>query len=158
MELVDLMSRVTVKIGGREYTFDIAKELAIDINDLNRELSEQPGKYAFWSALSTALEDEYARLKLIVQSKKAERYKQIKQKLLDENKKVTEAQLENELASDPEILQLEQLIIEKERDKNIVRAIRDAFVQRKDSLVTIALNMRVEKDAELRFVLGNKEK
>jgi hypothetical protein len=53
---------------------------------------------------------------------------------------------------------LEQLIIEKERDKNIVRAIRDAFVQRKDSLVTIALNMRVEKDAELRFVLGNKEK
>jgi hypothetical protein len=158
MELVDLMSRVTVKIGGREYTFDIAKELAIDINDLNRELSEQPGKYAFWSALSTALEDEYARLKLVVQSKKAERYKQIKQKLLDENKKVTEAQLENELASDPEILQLEQLIIEKERDKNIVRAIRDAFVQRKDSLVTIALNMRVEKDAELRFVLGNKER
>jgi hypothetical protein len=158
MELVDLMSRVTVKIGGREYTFDIAKELAIDIHDLNKELSEQPGKYAFWSALSTALEDEYARLKLIVQSKKAERYKQIKQKLLDENKKVTEAQLENELASDPEILQLEQLIIEKERDKNIVRAIRDAFVQRKDSLVTIALNMRVEKDAELRFMFGNKEK
>jgi len=158
MELVDLMSKVSVKIGGREYTFDVAKELAIDINDLNKELSEQPGKYAFWSALSTALEDEYARLKLIVQSKKAEKYKQIKQKLLDENKKVTEAQLENELASDPEILQLEQLIIEKERDRNIVRAVRDAFVQRKDSLVTIALNMRVEKDAELRFVLGNKER
>ena len=158
MELVDLMSKVTVKIGGREYTFDIAKELAIDINDLNKELSEQPGKYAFWSALSTALEDEYARLKLIVQSKKAERYKQIRQKLMDENKKVTEAQLENELTSDPEILQLEQLIIEKEKDRNIVRAIRDAFVQRKDSLVTIALNMRVEKDAELRFILGNKER
>jgi len=152
------MSKVTVKIGGREYTFDIAKELAIDINDLNKELSEQPGKYAFWSALSTALEDEYARLKLIVQSKKAERYKQIRQKLMDENKKVTEAQLENELTSDPEILQLEQLIIEKEKDRNIVRAIRDAFVQRKDSLVTIALNMRVEKDAELRFILGNKER
>lgn len=158
MELVNLMSKVSIKIGGREYTFDITKELAMDINDLNRELSEQPGKYAFWSALSTALEDEYARLKLVVQSKKAERYKQIKQKLLDENKKVTEAQLENELASDPEILQLEQLIVEKERDRNIVRAIRDAFVQRKDSLVTIALNMRVEKDAELKFMLGNKEK
>jgi len=158
MELVNLMSKVSVKIGGRDYAFDITKELAIDINDLNKELSEQPGKYAFWSALSTALEDEYARLKLVVQSKKAERYKQIKQKLLDENKKVTEAQLENELASDPEILQLEQLIIEKERDRNIVRAIRDAFVQRKDSLVTIALNMRVEKDAELKFMLGNKEK
>ncbi len=152
MEKEIFLKRIKVRIGEREFDIPLLEQLEINMADINTELAEQPGKYAYWAALSIASEQEYNEIELALKKLRAEKYKLLKEQAIDDKKsKITEAYLEHALILDDEVYNLTKKLIEKEKEMNLLKAIRNAFEQRKDSLIAISSNIRIERDAELRF-------
>lgn len=140
-------------------TMDLAKDLAINIDNLNEDFCNQPSLYAWWATVACqarAISDKY---KLKVEQKEeyikktlvGELDLEVRRNLEMDGEKVTEAKVTNGIYSHPryqEALQELYTIKEEYLDANskavTLEVARDAMNQRKDALISLGAQLRNE--------------
>ena len=143
--------KVNIKTSDFQKEYDIQQELSIDEENLNQELAEQPGKYAFFAALFALAEKDYHFAELELSQIESMIDAEIRSKAVEDKEKLTEGKILNKIHSDPRWVAAELKIIEHGRMRGMIRGLKEGFAQRKDCLVSIASNKRTERDADMRF-------
>jgi len=128
------------------------KQLEIDENDLNRELTKQPGLYSRWGILAVEAKSYRDKLEEVLKVADAKIEDEIRTKAEKENRKykITGGEILSKLLQDPRHTKAmaDYLKAKKEADILWVGA-REAFAQRKDCLISLAANLREELDSQL---------
>ena len=143
--------KINIKLVDFQKEYDIQQELSINEEDLNKELAEQPGRYAFFATLFSLAEKDYNLAELEMSQIESNLDADIRERALEDKEKLTEGKILNRVHSNPKWAAAEEKIIGCRRMRGIIRGIKEGFSQRKDCLVSIASNKRVERDAVLQI-------
>jgi len=144
------LKKLSIKLDDQVWERDAEEELKIDVNNIDQEFQDQPGKFAWWATLESLAEYNYLQKKRIRKEKEAEQYMKLRKLYETSGKRVTEKQLEAQIALDPEVKACVLQEIEAQKQFSILSAITQAFRQRKDMLVSLGSNLRTEmKDVKL---------
>jgi hypothetical protein len=142
---------------------DLEVSLRIDPDDLDACLVEQPGLfYEVAEAVSIANSQRDA-IKLELEETQAELDQQFRRKALDEDIKVTEAMLQNQIRTAPRIKDLQRRYLESRTNADNRQALKEAYQQRSfmlRELVAVQLahfqNLQVERGStSARHQLGD---
>lgn len=136
---------VKIIIAEKEYGLDYLEELKCSEDTINDDLKNQSAQFAWYSVLSGMQEEEYGQRKLELELIEAELDSHYRKEL----DKVTEAKVAMQIRSDLKYIEARQIVNEAKKNLEILKGITEAFRHRKDMLVTLAANMRVQSDPEL---------
>lgn len=147
--------KLTVKLE-KVHKFDLNKSLDVDKTQINDEMSEQPGHFAWYATLAELAKNKVLHLKTELEQKEAELDQKIRKNWdIDQCGKMTEAGVSAAIKLTPVYQQLTIVYQEALKNQGILQVAKQAFEQRHMMLISIAANMRGEGDADLRV---NKEK
>jgi len=144
IELGDLnLLDVTLKLAnGETKTFNIREELEIEEGNLTEHFMKQPGKYAWWSAVTERLklQRDYAEAELEKEEARAD--KRVRASLKDEGIKITEAMVKGQIKLDP--VYDEKLASYNTANKNAstMEKVVKAFEHRKEMLISVGAHIR----------------
>ncbi len=136
---------VTVVHEGNRYKIDIDKEISIDQQDLMTAFLDQAGKYAWYATVHSAAVSRVERLERkskVVRSMVADRMRRMKG---EDGKKISETEIGSRLDSDPEVVKAEEEVMDARSQEGVLRAVKEAFVHRRDMLTQIGADVRQEK-------------
>lgn len=133
----------------REYVLDYEEELKIAEETINQNLADQPQRYCFYAMLEELAEETMGQAKMTLEIIEAETDKLVRERLVQAGAKFTEAVVMNEIKTDPTRLKALVAFNEARAVVGKLHAIREAFIHRKDMLVTLASNMRAQMDTNL---------
>lgn len=133
----------------REYVLNYEDELKIAEETINPNLSEQAARYCFYAMLEELAEEQMGQAKMTLEIIEAETDKLVREKLTQAGTKFTEAVILNEVKTDPTRLKALGEFNQARATVGKLHAIREAFIHRKDMLVTLASNMRAQMDTNL---------
>jgi hypothetical protein len=119
-----------------------------DPDGLNKALTEQTSRFAWWAMLQTRAKKRVATLERDIKVKRATVMIEGKLRAASATVDILKAMVE----VDPEVERLERALIEAESDLQAVTVGRDSMKERKDSLLAVASNMREEMDHGLRVL------
>lgn len=147
--------KVSITWEGQQIEQDLNSDVTFenDPDGLNKALTEQTSRFAWWAMLQTKAKKRVAILERDLKVKRATVMIEAKIKTPSLTEKVLMAVVE----ADPEVERLELELIEAESDLQATTVGRDSMKERKDSLLAVASNMREEMDHGLR-VLTTKAK
>lgn|GEM_PF-2906364 len=155
-EVKKKMVNVVIKYGDREYAFNMYDELSIAVEDaeINDQLASQPGRYAYWSAMYHAAKEEAAireaELKVAIANLDGE-LRENWDKLFPEVRR-TEDAIAKKIEIDPQIIKKVGEVIEAKKKMGYMETMKEAFAQRKDALISLATNIRSQRDnSEMKF-------
>lgn len=125
-----------------ELIADLEQLLAIDETQLQAALQQQPD--AYWRISETLALEESRRdaLKQYHEEAEAHAYLDIKRQAAEEEIKLTEKELTAKVRVDPDVLEAVDKLLKKERTVAQLKALLEAFKQRKsalENLVTLFL-------------------
>lgn len=140
---------IKFKIGEDVFEPDYMAELEVARETINKNLTEQPGYFAFYAVLSELCEREYRSAKLELELTEAELDSQIREEFREKKERITEAQIVTEIHLQEAYLKAVMKVNEWRKNAGVVKAVREAFAQRKDMLITLASNMRMERDTDV---------
>ena len=138
-----------IKIGKRKYTCKLDKELGIDRSDMNLEMSRQPAHYAWYASLTALARDFHVSLvndRRTLYANLDSKYRDVYD---DRGLKITEKAIENGVLRDSEYVEFSVKVSDAKLNLDLLQAAMDSFQQRKDMLISISSNMRVERDLNL---------
>lgn len=137
--------KLKIKIKNKTYKSNLAEESIITGENINKAIMEQPGLFAWYSVICS-------KAKRLVDLKKAEKkklYAQLDKRYRNELEKVTDKSVEQAIERDIKYLNLNKEVIDAEYSYNIAYAAVDTLKQKKDMLITLASNMRAERDSDI---------
>lgn len=159
--------KIKVIIGNEEHILNYLKELESSFETINEDLANQPSLYAYYATMYEMAEAEFCDAERIYNEVKddtkvgleiceAELDSQFR-KSLD---KYTESSIKNKIkTSDTYIKTRSKLLSEKreaeiamlnaKKNAGLLRAIRNSFAQRKDTLIGGGANWRKQLDTDL---------
>ena len=138
---------------GRCFDKNLGEELKITPGNLDQELMEHAGKYAWWGVLCALAEEKAEKVERTLAAYRAELDVAIRRNTYEDlptglPPKITETTIASIIETDEAYIQLKDQAVEAKRERNVLRVARAAFEQRKDMLQSYASNRRVEyKDA-----------
>ena len=155
-------NEVTVVHRGTKYEIDIDAELSIDEQNIKSCYIDQAGKYAWYAAAFAAAMRRVDDLKInldIVQADvnvaKAKAVDRLKREMqaADPKKKVPAMNaIEAILDSQPEVVDARNAVIDAQKklvsakyDQEVVKAVKDAFTHRRDMLIQMGADARMEQ-------------
>jgi len=130
-----------------EYVLPYEQELKIAEETINRNLTEQPGRYAFYAMLEEMAEELMNKAKLTLDMVTAEADASVRDKLTKAGGKFTETVVSSAVVLDPARLAAIAEYNQMKANVGKLHAIRDAFNQRKDCLIALGLNMRDQRNS-----------
>jgi len=142
--------RVSITWEGQQIEQDLNSDVTFenDPDGLNKALTEQTSRFAWWAMLQTRAKKRVAILERDLEVQRA--------RVLIESKikaeKATVDVLKAMVEMDPEVERLERELIEAESDLQATTVGRDSMKERKDTLLAVASNMREEMDHGLRVL------
>jgi len=153
-ELQKKMTNFVVEYEDRQYEFNMFDELSVDIENINKELTEQPGKYAYWSAMYHLAKEELALkesdLKIAIAQKDGELRESWER--LFPNIKKTEDAIAKKIDTDAAIIEKTKQVIEARKKVGYMETMKSAFEERKDTLVSLTSNLRSQRDnSQMKF-------
>ena len=136
------MNQIRVRLDygkGREFEGDLIEEMLINIPSINEELSTQPAKFVWWAALEVLAKDAFQAY----EGEAAQKLRQVGpgEKLPSEKK------IESLLLMDEKYMRLK-------KEWGMLKAMREASESRKEMLISLAANLRGEKDSNLKVMQG----
>jgi hypothetical protein len=151
----------TIKINGKDYENDAIDSLRVDRTNLDEEFATQHVKFAYYSTLHEMAKDKVNRLKMAIETVYAQldhekRSAATKLQEVNPKFKYTETMCENEIKTDPRYLSKQNEYLDAQQLSGMLGALRDAFLQRKDMLISLGANAR-NGSADLR-IMGDRAK
>jgi len=126
----------------REFKFDLEDELAINPNNLDREMREQPTVFDKFATLAAMTKAKADRAEYRLEECEAELF--LKFKALKEKESFTESQIKSKITIDSKRLALVNRLVAAQEQHGIVVAAKEAFAQRKDCLISLGATRRAE--------------
>lgn len=131
----------------KEVVLEYEKDLAIAEETINQNLIDQPRLFAFYAVLDEMADEVVASAKLTLEITEADVDKRVRERLVKEGGKYTETIVFNEVKLDDVRLKAIAEFNQAKAQAGKIHAIREAFAHRKDMLVTLASNMRMQMDS-----------
>lgn len=141
-------------IGSEELDLEYEKDLELHEETINTDLKQQPSLFAFYAVVYEKAKADLNAAQLELDIKEAELGAKIRLEL-ETNKKLTEKSIQARILLIPEYQKLREKMILKTEQVGILKGVRDAFVHRKESVIALASNMRVQADPSI--YIGKKE-
>lgn len=133
---------IQMVLEGKEYDLQYQEELKISQEVINENLKDQSNLYAFYAVLEEVAEAIMAEAKLTLEVTEATLDAKYRKEL--SGGKVTENLLRNSIVLDEDYLNAISAFNEARKNVGLLKAIRESFNHRKDMLVTLASNMRIQ--------------
>jgi hypothetical protein len=120
------------------------REVEIDETNLDEELAKQSANFLFVSEKACAAESLYLTAKREQEELAARLDGLIRAELEDEGKKITERVVESCLVTHPDYIEQKKTVEKMRTQRDMMKALREAWYMRKDCLINIAYNKRAE--------------
>ena len=142
-----------------DFSEKLEKDLKFTEEHLNTAYIEQASKFAFWATLAVQAKAKVDKKKLEIDQKEAYIKKTlmgkldafVRHKLADAGKRITEAQVINEIYVQPEYLTacdelwtLQEELSELQLQSGLLSTAKEAMIQRKDMIISLGANLRQE--------------
>jgi uncharacterized protein YecT (DUF1311 family) len=137
---------VNLQIGQIKVESQLHDELVIkDYNDLEKHLNEISAKFAYWGVLHAEAKKELDALKIEYKKWMAEKKREVEngKKFTSETAKEDAVNLGNVEA----YALMNKRIIDADYNLNILDVVKDAWIMKKDMLITLSAQMRQEASA-----------
>lgn len=138
---------VEIVVGGKTHTIDYQKELKCSEETINDDLKDQPSYFAWYAVLSEIAQAEMAEAKSTLEMSEALLDEQIRKNAGGD--KVTETMIKNKIRLDPTYQAAQDNFATARKNVGILGAIKESFYHRKDILISLASNMRVQADPSI---------
>jgi len=135
---------------------DYEDELKLSEEEINNELRDQPSLYAYYAVLGEMAEAALAEAKLQLDTTTASLDGKYREQLASMGK-VTENLVANSVKVDEDYIAAVLRVNVARKNVGLLGAIKEAFRHRKDMLVTLASNMRIQADSTLYIRKPNSE-
>jgi len=166
---------IVIKIGDKKYECPYEDELKCSEEKINDNLKDQPGLFAFYAVQQEMAEYEYRENKLALEILEAQLDGNIRKadakeisgellridkltekkeitdakKAFEKREKLTEKKIASLILLDEDYQTARLAVDEARKTVGILKAIVASFIHRKDMLVTLAANMRIQMDPEI---------
>lgn len=120
------------------------RNLKIDSDDLDRELSEQAANFLYVAELAVNADQRYESARADFDRLEATVARDIRQDAADLKEKVTEKAIAERMAVDSKIMKGKEELIAAKGKRDLLKALREAWAMRKDTLLRIAMVKRSE--------------
>lgn len=137
---------IEIKIGNEKITLDPEEELRMDEATINDNLKEQPSLFAFYAVLAEKAHAELNESKLTLEILEAELDAKIREVAV---KKPTEKQIQQQILLDDSYQEARMEVIRANKQLGILKSYKDAFNHRKETVIALASNMRVQADPSI---------
>jgi len=144
--------RIEVSVGGKIRRMDLSSELSITSDNpqiLNEQMTKQPAIYAWVGVLQALASDQYDRKRGGLKALYAELDNKHRNRRDKHDLKITEAIISSDVESDAVYVKNVKEVYDAKLNRDILTAALLAFEQRKDMLISVASNLRHERDNEL---------
>lgn len=125
-------------------------DVSFELHDLDNAIREHAAKFVYYAAQSARARRQYERIKALTEVIDAKLYSTHREALAAEGKKATEAQVDASVKQDPRWFQTQQKLIDARAIHELAGASTEAFCQRRDMLIQVSVDRRVEATGELR--------
>ena len=122
-------------------------DIKIDEHNLSMEMAMQAANFLYVAEQAAKAEAVYDTTKLTMEQAVAELDMEVREKAATDGKKITEKLVEMEVERDQRCKDIKLRVIKAKAEMNMVKAKRDAWYQRKDMLIQLAIKERNEIDA-----------
>ena len=119
-------------------------DIKIDENNLSMEMANQAANFLYVAEQAAKAEAVYDTIKFAMDQLVAELDMEVREKATDAGKKITEKLVEMEVERDQRHKDMKLRVIKVKAEMNMVKAKRDAWYQRKDMLIQLAIKERNE--------------
>ena len=134
----------SLKMGTRTYNVDLASELKIDKANIDEEMTEQPMKYAWYSAIFEEANNEFNRCKLEVAELEAGIVTVLRERAKT-GERLTEKVMDSEMRQFPSWSTLQRKMLDAQSNLAMARVAKEAFQQRRDMIVSLGSLLREER-------------
>lgn len=141
--------KIKILLGTEAYTGNYQEELKIDDRKINEELREQPARFVFWARMAALQRFLYEKKKDELARHTAHVANLYRSDMSKKGERVTEAMLETATRLDVRWCELNEAVHRARLKFDLLMSVRDAFLQRKDLLMSLSANMREEMDTDL---------
>ncbi len=133
---------ITIKLGKKTHSFNLADQLNINKDDINTELMDQPGKFAWFGVLA-----EVAHIKALIRKDNIDVIEAKIDRVIRKRARAAEIhkpekQIEKEINRHEEVMKAKEEYYDAKRDASILFVAKKAFEQRKDTLASLSVNLR----------------
>jgi 1,2-phenylacetyl-CoA epoxidase PaaB subunit len=123
------------------------RDLKIDSDDLDRELSEQAANFLYVAELAVNADQAYENARADFDRLEATVSRDIRTDAADRKEKLTEKAIAERMALDPKTTKGKEALISAKGKRDLLKALREAWAMRKDTLLRIAMVKRSEIEA-----------
>jgi hypothetical protein len=134
---------------------DLESLVGIQPEDLAGEIIKNPGRFAWIAAMAAQAEYEESLVKAQLERIKSEKSLEIRQNAIN---KLTEDAIKAKVSSDEDVIDVQSLYYEKQRDTAVLQKLTQAMAQKSDLLRTLASNSRQEIASEITVMKSNLNK
>jgi len=135
---------ITIRFGSETYRGNYFEDLTIDEARINEMLRTQPSRYVFWSKMVAMAKAIVEQKKLELERYTSQLYTYLRRESERTGKKETEATLQAKIHLDPKTQQLQNELVSVRLKLDHLYAIKEAFSQRTQMLMSLAANLREE--------------
>jgi len=144
---------VNVTIDGISYEASLEEDITIDGQDLDAEFLTQARKFAWWAMVSELAKDLMNRRKYDLDQLYARQDHRVRMEAScppspAKPVKLTEKMVENSVITSPEYKTAYESYLDTKKYYGMLSAGREAFVQRKEMLISLGANYRAEGNAD----------
>ena len=130
---------------------DFLDDVAINDIDIDGAFRSQASLFASYAAKHFEAQQQLGNAKILLDLKKARLDKEIRDRLVEEKAKATEATVENEIKRHPTYMSACKDMNEASAIVDLLKNALEAFKQRKDMLISLGANQREEMKGDLRM-------
>lgn len=150
---------LTVEMSGKTYSQDLNEDLRINSSDINESYIDQPSKFAWWAVLAAQARAKADRIKSAIEKQDeyirkiltGELDAEVRKNLELDGEKVTEGKVTNGIYQHERYIEemdklhnLRDEYVEANEDACILEAAKDALNQRKEMLISLGAQMRID--------------
>lgn len=135
---------ITVSMGGQIYKRSLLDDLTVDEEHVNTYLVEAPGKTAWWHQLYEQQKTKVQKQEVALKRKHAELSKHYRKSAADDGQKISNAEVESLVISDPEYQNIEDALLDMQETLNLLRGAVEAVKELRSTLISLSANLRTE--------------
>lgn len=127
----------------------LKKDLSYSLADLSSAMVDQASLFAHYGTLAARASRQVDDVKFLLETVEARTYRKKRDVLVTKGDKFTEKQLENAVATDPEVVRFKRALNEAKQIEASAKIAAEAFRHRRDMLVQQGLISREEMKGEV---------
>jgi hypothetical protein len=140
--------KVTLTVDGVVASLTLPDDLNIHEATLNRDLSNQPGAYAFFGMISTRLGLHRDRVSQTLRDTTSAASIRVRANAAALGEKTTEDKIAAKVSLEPDVVKAREALQVAERQSSEAALIKDAYYHRLQALISLSANVRKEQSQQ----------